>query len=586
LSNHSIKTFLEYKDKPSVLFEKLLEIWREEISNKEKKTTRIIIQLNKECGIDFCESGLRAIDEGINCFDIFHVLENAIPYLILDVSATIAFLQKINKCMESDLASGLQYAPIKKLVNTQPDFAKKLLKKLLELNDTFIVGYISAIFEEFSKDNLVEIHAKLVSLIESNSESEYVLQAIIIALGNLYYQPDSTQSLIKKTINIFDKFINKSNADIKATLVIALGSLMKFTDDVFDRLFKLSCIELPQIKFQVSRVLFTYFDEINHNQWFVKILMQLSNIKCEYKGIIDNLDYILLKIVREKKDYTLTEEFFTKWLLVSDYGNTAHKLEDLFNSLLAEFINNEEFLSGLITKYFNHENSKLHLAASEIIRYCNLHRKSQLKLNSDILKQFSFDDLKYICRKILGYLYEPITLCSLIFSIYESNPENKDIKSLIFPIFIDILGKDYSGTVLKFLEEKLTEYNQFENTKNFINSISESIKKKHEQLNSLTRLKEFLLPRKFAYQISLEENKKMNIIMEQAQKNSIVNLIATKIPLKYGKGWFGYVNGKYMTPSKLTSFSHAVELPRSEMTHPVSAALRRFGFRLAKRDES
>ena len=585
MSNHSIKTFLEYKEKPSVLFGKLLETWREEISNKEKKTTQIIIQLNKEYGVDFCELGLKAIDEGTNCFDIFHVLEDAIPYLILDISATIAFLQKINECMENDLASDFQYKPIRKLVNTQPDFAEKLLKKLLELNDRFIVGYISTIFEELSKDNLVEIHTKLVSMIENNLKSVYVLQAIVIALGNLHYQPNN-KSLIKNTINIFDKLINKSNADTKAALVTGLSSLMKFTDDVFDRLFKLSCVELPQIKFQISRVLSLHFDEISHNQSFIKILMQLSNTKCEHKGIIDNLDFILWKIFKEKKDYTLTEEFFTKWILASNYGNTVYKLDDLFDSLLPEFINNEELLSGLITKYFNHENSKLHLAASEIIRYCNLHRKSQLKLKSDILKQLSFNDLKYICRKILGYLYEPITLCSLIFSIYESDSENKDIQSLIFSIFIDILGKDYSGTVLKFLEEKLTEYDQFENTKNFINSISKSIKKKHEQLNSLTKLKEFLMPKRFAYQISLEENKKMNIIMEQAQKNSIVNLIATKIPLKYGKGWFGYVNGKYMTPSKLTSFSHAVELPRSEMTHPVSAASRRFGFRLAKRDES
>ena len=314
--------------------------------------------------------------------------------------------------------------------------------------------------------------------------------------------------------------------------------------------------------------------------------MQFSNTKCEYKGIINNLDFILWKIIREKKDYTLTEEFFTKWVLASDYGNTDYKLEDLFKSLLPEFINNEKFLSELITKYFNHENSKLHLAASELVRYCNLYKKHQLKLKSDILNQLSFNNLEYICRKILGYLYEPITLCSLIFSIYESNPENKDIQNLIFSIFIDILGKDYSETVLKFLEEKLTEYNQFENIKNFINSIIETIKKQQEQLNSLTKLKEFLMPRKFAYQISLEENKKINRFMEQAQKNSIISLIATKIPLKYGRGWFGYGNEKYSTPSKLTSIIHAVELPRSEMTHPVSAALRRFRFRLSKRGKS
>lgn len=494
MSNHSIKTFLEYKDKPSGLFEKLLEILRKENSNK--KTTQIIVQLNKEYGIDFCELGFKALENRSNCFELFHVLKDALPHLKLNVSTTITFLQKIYKCMEVDLASGVQYAPIKKLVNTQPDFARKLLKELLKLKDAFIIGYISAMFEEFSKDNLVEIHNEIVSMIESNLESDYVLQAIIISLGNLDYQSDVNKLLIKKTLEIFDNLLKKSNPNIKATVVHALGALTKFTEDIFNRLFELARIEQPQIKFQVSIVLFLYLDEISRSQWFAKILMQLSNTKCEYKGIIDNLDFILWKIIREKKDYTLTEEFFTKWILASDYGNTDYKLEDLFNSLLPEFVKKEEFLSGIITKYFNHENSKLHLAASELVRYCNLHKKYQLKLKSDILNQLSFNDLKYICKKIFGYLYEPITLCSLIFSIYESNPESKDIQSMIFSIFIDILGKDYSGTVLKFLEEKLTEYNKLKNIENFINSISESIRNHQEQLNSLIRLKEFFYAKK------------------------------------------------------------------------------------------
>ena len=196
MPSYSIKTFLEYKNNPSLLFEKLLEILREEDSNK--KTTQIIVQLNKKYGIDFCELGLKALENGSNCFDLFHVLKDALPHLKLDVSTAIAFLQKIYKCMEGDLTSDVQYAPIKKLVNTQPDFARKLLKELLKLEDVFIIGHISAMFEEFSKNNLVEIHNELVSMIEINLESEYVLQAIIISLGNLDYQSDVNKLLIKK----------------------------------------------------------------------------------------------------------------------------------------------------------------------------------------------------------------------------------------------------------------------------------------------------------------------------------------------------------------------------------------------------
>jgi len=67
----------------------LLAIWREEISDGQKETTQITLQLNGEYGIDFCELGLKTIDNGADCFDIFYLLENALPHLKFDVSNSI-----------------------------------------------------------------------------------------------------------------------------------------------------------------------------------------------------------------------------------------------------------------------------------------------------------------------------------------------------------------------------------------------------------------------------------------------------------------------------------------------------------------
>ena len=86
----------EYKDNPLKLFEKLFQIWQQEIRDNDKKTTKIIIELNNQYGWDLCEIAIQAMDEGFRCFDIHHVLGDAIPSLNLNVKSTIEYLRKLH----------------------------------------------------------------------------------------------------------------------------------------------------------------------------------------------------------------------------------------------------------------------------------------------------------------------------------------------------------------------------------------------------------------------------------------------------------------------------------------------------------
>jgi len=71
----------EYDDDPLGLFEQLQKFWRNEIGEKDKKTTELIVGLNKKHGLDLCDLALQAIDSGFRCFDAHHILEGAIPFI-------------------------------------------------------------------------------------------------------------------------------------------------------------------------------------------------------------------------------------------------------------------------------------------------------------------------------------------------------------------------------------------------------------------------------------------------------------------------------------------------------------------------
>lgn len=574
----------EYNDNPLGLFEQLNKIWLQEIGNKDKKTTELIVELNRKHGLDFCEFAIQAMDGGFSCFDAHHLLEDAIPFLKLNVTSTYKYLNRLFDSMQGDLMSGSQYRPIANLTKEQPKFARELLEALINSGEPFIVGYMSTILENLPDIRIEDLHSELLTLASYIEES--VVQGAVIALGNLKYDAKANKDILEKTFNAFDKLLERNLEAINQAVTSSLGELYYLGVEAQSRLLDLSKRNDPQINFQISRFLLFQCKNINNDEWFEEVLMTLSVTHCQYKGIIDNIDHVLYGLLGADNNLSLVERFFTEWLLNSDLQRSEHKLDSLFGSTLSKLSENAVFFDTLITKYLNHDNYKANQAASELIRYSNLYKKRSINLDQSIIKLLDIDDILYICRKILGYLFDVKTLCSLIYSVLTAKPEDTNVKGLVYNIFLKHIGMDYPGTTLEFLKEKLSATNLSEELESTVRDIVDALESHQKMFKSLPRLNELLVPKRHTYQISLEESKNMNKAMEEAQESSITSLIATKIPLKYGRSWFSYRNGKYCSPGNLSSFSHSIEIPRSEIDNPVSASMQRAGFRMAKRGDS
>jgi hypothetical protein len=159
------------------------------------------------------------------------------------------------------------------------------------------------------------------------------------------------------------------------------------------------------------------------------------------------------------------------------------------------------------------------------------------------------------------------------------------IKGLVIGIFSENIGKDYPKNVVDFCNRVISLKEEISIKIEMANIIITNLEKYFNILKSLPNLKELSFPTHETHRIHLEESKQMGELMEEAREKSIMRQITTEVPLKCGRGWFAYRDGKYSQPSYLSGISRSVVMPSSIVSHPVTAEMRRMGFRKAKRGE-
>ena len=114
----------------------------------------------------------------------------------------------------------------------------------------------------------------------------------------------------------------------------------------------------------------------------------------------------------------------------------------------------------MVTKYINHDNHHIVRSAFGIINYVWLYLETKIVLDQSILQSFTQEELLYVCRKILGYVYFADVLQSLFYSILTAIIENSQSVQLVVDIFISFIAKEYPTATLAFLQDKQTSDEQ------------------------------------------------------------------------------------------------------------------------------
>lgn len=578
-----LKELLAKADQPLSLFEKLSSLRREEAAKNDKILPRLIFDLSNQYNIDICLLAAKAIDEGANCFTVFFVMQDAIPLLTQNETSLILLLEKFYSGMQNDLTASQQYLPIGQLARIHQHFSRKLLDTLFSIHKPFVMGYISTIFLTFSESNLAGIHSELLSL--SNHESIYVVKAAINALSRLPYQLPADQEEIDKSMQVSKILANKNSEDLDIEIVAAMGNLLKKSEEPKKLLLTYAQRDSPIILYQVSISLLQNCKAFIQEKWFKDCFMALSRTSCSHRGILHNLDLILFCILQIKGERVVVQEFFVQWAIKSNFSATSNEqVGTLFPSSIHQLINDKQLLETFITNLLNHDDSKVHHFLFSLTHELSVYDIKDLKLDKEILNNLHFDDLIYICRKVLGYVILNGDLsCSLIFSLLDRDNIDDRIKGLVIGIFSENIGKDYPKNAVAFCNKIISLKEETPIKIETANIIIKTIEEYLNKLRSLPHLKELSFPTHETYQIRLQESRKMSDLMEEAREKSIMRQITKEVPLRYGRCWFTYRDGKYTKPSFLSAISRSVIMPGSIMSHPVTAEMARAGLRKAKR---
>ena len=165
-----------------------------------------------------------------------------------------------------------------------------------------------------------------------------------------------------------------------------------------------------------------------------------------------------------------------------------------------------------------------------------------------------------------------------------ATPRKKHAQSLVFRLFINHVGRDFTFTTINFLKGKIKSSGS-ENVKRVLSEAVAVLEDKFNKKKDLQILNETIPPTALIRLASTEHSKMMNKSMKDSKpKNSLLNFV-TQIPLKFGTGWFNLHEEQYGQTTKLQGHSISIEMPSSEVCHPVDAAIERYNFRLAKKDK-
>ncbi len=577
-----MQEWIELLDKPLELFEKLQKNYHKDNESKES-TIDILLTLNKEYDTDICELAVKAIDLGFKISDVFRILENAIPLMKLNITTLKTYLKKLYTAKDGGGVSGLQYNPIAELTKKQPQLSQELFSYFENETESDITGYITAILLNLPYEKFIDKHTEVFNL--HTHANEFVIQGAVSVLGKLQYNIKKDHFFIDKTLNLFDKLLNENSEDLNRLITRAICDLYLQGIDSKDRILMLSKRNNYTINYQLSNFIFQNFEKISNEDWFIELFSSFSSTSYQYKDIIDNLDYALSNLMDNNEYNDYVEGFLLSWILQSDYSPTNNNLPKLFRSTINKIANNKNLFSKLITKSFNHDNPNVHVAVTEIIDYLSVAGQKSVSFDRSLLESYSFNDIFFICSKVLGYLFGIETLCSIIYSVLEAKSHDNRTIEFLKDLFINYLGLDYPIQLTEFLKTKLTTLEENEALYNYILSIIDVLDLKQKQYQELPRISELVTSKKQTYQISIEERKKMNKSMDETSKKSFYYQFIITIPLKYGRGQVGYYNGNFSEPTMLSSVSKSIALPSSEFYSPVSRAMQIFNFRTEKRHQ-
>ncbi len=516
--------------------------------------------------IDFFKLVILSLNQVEN-YQITRILIKLIPYSKLNIETIINFYREF---YVSQNGTANYFSITKTIAEVDCDVAKRLLRRLLDLQEEFTVHHIAAILSVLHNKYDEKQYSTIIDFLQSDDELK-----ILTAISHID-QFNFSKKEFQRIFELFKDIVKLSNKEIDEKLLYSSLQLIEKGYEYFSEIILLYMDNTNlENKYHLSQILMFIGKSHNHTEWFKTSFLSLSNIDMEHQHITQNIQFILNELL-EKNDFGLISEFLYAWV---DKSDMATKISNKSLDYFIPDFNKSIFFSKFITEALNLENEILHKFISSIIL-------EPTELDADVMYDFSIEDFIFVCRKVLGYFYQFDIMNSMIFSILSVKNIPSGVKNTIIDILVNHIGKNYPHDTLEYYK-KLDESSLNENEREATHKIVIELEKRNKQIQNLPLLKELLSASSQNRLISRTQSIAMSKAMKEAQKSSLWAAIGSnEILISHGRGWFSEdYEGNICEVSHLKSFSHSVIMPNASRSHPVHFEYERFQFRMIKKGE-
>lgn len=508
-------------------------------------------------------------------YDMF--CEN-LPNENVDAEALLNFLPEIIKGGENDAAIYRIFEVVRSICQVKPDFGIEMYTKATASKNKEVFIIIPSLLAGLQTNQNFDILSEIKMLLLSE-QPEIILQAFhsIVSLEKEFLK-DNIEFINFINIKIAELLPNApTNLTLECIRVLGKFSLVFPESD--NKLREFSQSNIPVIQYEIANLLNRGISIAENRTLFEDLLMNLTSVKPENKGIHRFISMALRPLVTSEPE--LINKFISAWIL-NDTDNADHIMlyEDLMISIHKS---NNPLFRLIISQWLNSDHVQHHRALNKLLMKVSIQSIHDIELSESYLMQLTEKDAKYIVAKIIGYVYFKEQLRTMLYSILKYRINDKETVKLITALFVEYVIFNYPST-LEYLAEIKKTANRRE--KSIISEIQKSATNYFENIADLNENSEFNpSDKRLDFYNSLYHRDLMSI-KEKNDKDNPWFQAATTIQLRTGLGFFfKREDGSYSMPSRMTSVKYGAELPRGEFISTLQQEKIRTFYRRLKREE-
>ena len=539
------------------LLAQIHELYVQEIRSEKKRLKDALSELHNSGNINLVAT-LETVNRsacGHKFFTILHAFENVLPSLDASVEDVLHCLVNLMQQAGRDLAIGGVFGAFQRFCNLDVGRTRRSIEVILDHSklDAY-AAFLSSSLLAFHADNINETIHIVENL--STHENRTVRSQIYFALGRL----DADQAQANVIWALFNSTTDRELDSVcRASLLRAILNFGEQFPSYWQSIEKLLTTFFntvsPEVQYEISDIV--AFQRIELPESILHLLInQLTSVSPEHKGIVDNIDHLLVKLV-EQNSSSLAIELLESILA----GGVDIPALDYFSSEL--LTKHKTLLSHIITKWFLTGELSLCHGVLDLLHDVTA---QSIELNADMSLLHSETELVFVCHKAVGWLFtRPIAAASFILSVYKSEDLNspKELERILY----DPLLLSYPGDLKKYFQACIDANNQ----EQLCERLLRELEIHHENLNKISCLKELRAPLENVSVYWKDFDRSMQKARDEAPK-SIFEEICTVQHLLYGNSSIYYINHGDGEPVRqemeMQSFSHSAEMPRLNILDP------------------